>query len=177
MLKGLLHRAEVGCCGTCLDARRLNGEMLVDGAQRSTLEQLTDWMLQGERQLHHGRVNSRSRWRASSGSQLSRRRPLGDHPDHDATAGRGEAPCRDRAGLVCRHERESPDGALRLSVRRAARWSARQRSRRRAPGGGIKAHSRPLPRRRRARRRGRAKGSHLVRRGTKTSAEAPRCRK
>jgi uncharacterized protein involved in oxidation of intracellular sulfur len=51
MLKGLLHRAEVGCCGTCLDARGLNEEMLVDAAQRSTLEQLTDWTLWAEQTL------------------------------------------------------------------------------------------------------------------------------
>jgi uncharacterized protein involved in oxidation of intracellular sulfur len=42
MLKGLLHRAQVGCCGTCLDARGLTEELLVDGARRSTLEELTD---------------------------------------------------------------------------------------------------------------------------------------
>jgi uncharacterized protein involved in oxidation of intracellular sulfur len=51
MLKGLLHRAEVGCCGTCLDARGLNEQMLVDGAHRSTLEQLTDWTLQADKTL------------------------------------------------------------------------------------------------------------------------------
>lgn len=45
MLKGLLLRASVGCCGTCLDARGLKQEMLVDGAERSTLEELTDWTL------------------------------------------------------------------------------------------------------------------------------------
>jgi uncharacterized protein involved in oxidation of intracellular sulfur len=51
MIKGLLHRAEIGCCGTCLDARRLTEEMLVDGAQRSTLEQLTDWTLHADKTL------------------------------------------------------------------------------------------------------------------------------
>jgi uncharacterized protein involved in oxidation of intracellular sulfur len=45
MVKGLLHHAEVDCCGTCLDARGLPEEMLVDGARRSTLEELTDWTL------------------------------------------------------------------------------------------------------------------------------------
>ena len=42
MLKGLLHRAQVGCCGTCLDARGLYEDMLVYGAKRSTLDELTD---------------------------------------------------------------------------------------------------------------------------------------
>jgi uncharacterized protein involved in oxidation of intracellular sulfur len=37
MLTGLLHRAKVGCCGTCLDARGIRDEQLVEGARRSTL--------------------------------------------------------------------------------------------------------------------------------------------
>ena len=51
MLKGLLHRAQVGCCGTCLDARGLTEELLVDGARRSTLEELTEWTLWAEQTL------------------------------------------------------------------------------------------------------------------------------
>ena len=37
--------AAVGLCGTCMDARGLNEEQLVDGAHRSTLEELTDWTI------------------------------------------------------------------------------------------------------------------------------------
>lgn len=33
----------VGLCGTCMDARGLKEEQLVDGARRSTLQELTDW--------------------------------------------------------------------------------------------------------------------------------------
>jgi uncharacterized protein involved in oxidation of intracellular sulfur len=51
MLKGLLHRAQVGCCGTCLDARGLNEDSLVRGASRSTLEELTDWTLWADKTL------------------------------------------------------------------------------------------------------------------------------
>ncbi|MGE0065771.1 MAG: DsrE/DsrF/TusD sulfur relay family protein [Solirubrobacterales bacterium] len=51
MLKGLLHRAEVACCGTCMDARALKEESLVGGAQRSTLEELTDWVVWAETTL------------------------------------------------------------------------------------------------------------------------------
>ncbi len=36
---------EVGCCGTCLDARGLAGVELVPPARRSDLEELTDWVL------------------------------------------------------------------------------------------------------------------------------------
>jgi uncharacterized protein involved in oxidation of intracellular sulfur len=39
------HGAEVGCCGTCLDARGVTGELLVKGARRASLEDLTDWTL------------------------------------------------------------------------------------------------------------------------------------
>jgi uncharacterized protein involved in oxidation of intracellular sulfur len=51
MLKGVLHRAEVGCCGTCLDARGITEEQLVDGAHRSTLDELTDWTLWADKTL------------------------------------------------------------------------------------------------------------------------------
>ena len=39
------HGAEVGCCGTCLDARGIEDSALIDGARRSTLDELTDWTL------------------------------------------------------------------------------------------------------------------------------------
>jgi uncharacterized protein involved in oxidation of intracellular sulfur len=35
--------AEIGCCGTCLEARGITDEMLTKGARRSTLEELGDW--------------------------------------------------------------------------------------------------------------------------------------
>lgn len=44
MLKPLVRRGEVGCCGTCMDARGIEEASLVDGARRSTLEQLADWV-------------------------------------------------------------------------------------------------------------------------------------
>lgn len=51
MLKGLLRRAQVGCCGTCLDARGLTETLLVEGAHRSTLDELTDWILWADKTL------------------------------------------------------------------------------------------------------------------------------
>ncbi len=36
---------EVGCCGTCLDARGIGDERLAEGARRSSLEELTEWTL------------------------------------------------------------------------------------------------------------------------------------
>ena len=37
------HNAEIGVCGTCIDARGIKDEELIEGKKRSTLEQLTDW--------------------------------------------------------------------------------------------------------------------------------------
>ena len=37
--------AEVGCCGICMDARGIDDAQLLDGARRSTLEELADWTL------------------------------------------------------------------------------------------------------------------------------------
>jgi uncharacterized protein involved in oxidation of intracellular sulfur len=39
------HGAEVALCGTCMDARAIHEDQLVDGARRSTLEELTDWAI------------------------------------------------------------------------------------------------------------------------------------
>jgi uncharacterized protein involved in oxidation of intracellular sulfur len=45
------HRGEVGVCGTCMDARGLQDAELVEGARRSTLEELADWTLWSDRVL------------------------------------------------------------------------------------------------------------------------------
>jgi uncharacterized protein involved in oxidation of intracellular sulfur len=37
--------AQVGLCGTCMDARAIREDQLVDGARRSTLDELTDWTI------------------------------------------------------------------------------------------------------------------------------------
>jgi uncharacterized protein involved in oxidation of intracellular sulfur len=39
------HGAEVGCCGTCLDARGIPQALLTKGAGRSSLEELAAWTL------------------------------------------------------------------------------------------------------------------------------------
>ncbi len=46
MVQGVIrHGGEVGCCGTCMDARALAEEGLVEGARRSSMEEVTDWTL------------------------------------------------------------------------------------------------------------------------------------
>lgn len=37
------HGAEIGVCGTCMDARGIAESELAEGAKRSTLDQLADW--------------------------------------------------------------------------------------------------------------------------------------
>jgi uncharacterized protein involved in oxidation of intracellular sulfur len=50
MLKNLGRKGGViGCCGTCLDARGLREDQLVDGAHRSSMEELADWTLEADR--------------------------------------------------------------------------------------------------------------------------------
>jgi uncharacterized protein involved in oxidation of intracellular sulfur len=46
MLKGLSPKAiAVGACGTCIDARGMIDEPLVEGVHRSTLAELTTWTI------------------------------------------------------------------------------------------------------------------------------------
>lgn len=52
MLKGPVRRgAEVGVCGTCMEARGIADAELAEGTKRSTLEQLTDWTQWADRTL------------------------------------------------------------------------------------------------------------------------------
>jgi len=52
MLRGAArHGAEIGVCGTCMDARGIPEGELVESSHRSTLEQLTDWTQWAEKAL------------------------------------------------------------------------------------------------------------------------------
>lgn len=42
---------EVGLCGTCMDARGLSDEQIVDGARRSTLKELAEWTAAADKVL------------------------------------------------------------------------------------------------------------------------------
>jgi uncharacterized protein involved in oxidation of intracellular sulfur len=41
--------ADIGCCGTCMDARGITEDMLTKGTRRSTLDELADWTLWAEK--------------------------------------------------------------------------------------------------------------------------------
>ena len=45
LVSALRHGAEVGLCGTCMDARGIDDGEIVEGTRRSSLEELADWTL------------------------------------------------------------------------------------------------------------------------------------
>ena len=45
LVSALHHGAEVGLCGTCMDARGIDEGEIVEGTRRSSLEELADWTL------------------------------------------------------------------------------------------------------------------------------------
>ncbi len=45
LMSAARHGAEAGCCGTCMDARAIDDAELVEGARRSSLEELADWTM------------------------------------------------------------------------------------------------------------------------------------
>lgn len=52
MLKALVRRGgTVGVCGTCMDARGIPEERLVEGTKRSTLDEWTEWTLWADKTL------------------------------------------------------------------------------------------------------------------------------
>jgi len=52
MLKPLVRHGEVGCCGTCLDARAIDAERLVEGVHRSDLNELAEWTMWADKVLN-----------------------------------------------------------------------------------------------------------------------------
>lgn len=52
MLSAIARRGgRIGVCGSCMDARGMALEELVEGAHRSTMDELTDWTLAADRVL------------------------------------------------------------------------------------------------------------------------------
>lgn len=45
------HGGSVGACGTCMDARGLKDDVLVEGCHRSSLEVLAEWSVSADRVL------------------------------------------------------------------------------------------------------------------------------
>ncbi|MDT8321770.1 MAG: DsrE family protein [Xanthomonadales bacterium] len=51
MVKAVARKGEVLLCGTCMDARGLNDDEVVDGARRSTMSELAERTLAAEHVL------------------------------------------------------------------------------------------------------------------------------
>lgn len=51
MLGKVARKGEVALCGTCMDARGLRDDEMIDGATRGTLAQLADWTAEADKLL------------------------------------------------------------------------------------------------------------------------------
>ena len=52
MMKALASkRCTIGVCGSCMDARGLNNKLLVEGARRSSMDELTSWTQEADKVL------------------------------------------------------------------------------------------------------------------------------
>lgn len=52
MLKAVARKgAEIGVCGTCMDARGISDQELLDGSRRSSLEEWTTWTAEADKAL------------------------------------------------------------------------------------------------------------------------------
>lgn len=52
MIKNVIrNNAEIGVCGTCMDARGITNQELIEGTTHSTLESLTNWTAWAEKVL------------------------------------------------------------------------------------------------------------------------------
>lgn len=51
MLGKIVHKGEVLLCGTCMDARGLRADEIIEGALRGTLAQLADWTVEADKVL------------------------------------------------------------------------------------------------------------------------------
>ncbi len=45
------HGAEIGLCGTCMDARGITDAMITADARRSSLDEVTDWTLWADKTI------------------------------------------------------------------------------------------------------------------------------
>ncbi len=51
MLGKVLRKGEVAPCGSCMDARGLRDDEVIEGARRGTLARLADWSVEADKVL------------------------------------------------------------------------------------------------------------------------------
>ena len=49
MIRSVSRKGKIGACGACLDARGLKNVQLLEGVQRSSMNELTNWILASEK--------------------------------------------------------------------------------------------------------------------------------
>jgi uncharacterized protein involved in oxidation of intracellular sulfur len=50
MLKALISKhSKIGICGSCMDARGIKSEAILEGTHRSTMSELTGWTQEAEK--------------------------------------------------------------------------------------------------------------------------------
>ncbi|OLS27272.1 MAG: hypothetical protein HeimC3_04430 [Candidatus Heimdallarchaeota archaeon LC_3] len=49
MLTSIVNKGKIGACGTCMDARGLTKLKLINGVHRSSMDELTDWILASDK--------------------------------------------------------------------------------------------------------------------------------
>jgi uncharacterized protein involved in oxidation of intracellular sulfur len=49
MIRSVARKGKVGACGVCLDTRGLKNIQLIEGVQRSSMNELTDWILTSDK--------------------------------------------------------------------------------------------------------------------------------
>jgi uncharacterized protein involved in oxidation of intracellular sulfur len=49
MIRSVARRGKIGACGACLDARGLKNIQLIDGVNRSSMNELSDWILSSDK--------------------------------------------------------------------------------------------------------------------------------
>ena len=51
MIRSVARRGKIGACGSCLDARGLKDVQLIEGVTRSSMNELSDWILASDKVL------------------------------------------------------------------------------------------------------------------------------
>jgi uncharacterized protein involved in oxidation of intracellular sulfur len=51
MIRSVARKGKIGACGACLDARGLKDVQLIEGVKRSSMNELTDWILTSDKVL------------------------------------------------------------------------------------------------------------------------------
>jgi uncharacterized protein involved in oxidation of intracellular sulfur len=51
MIRSVARRGKIGACGACLDARGLKNIQLIEGVQRSSMNELANWILSSDKTI------------------------------------------------------------------------------------------------------------------------------